>query len=234
MDVAAVAEHFAAAGEDGDGVAKDALAETRDEALHRHRLLLGEPRGGGEDQDERVGAAAIAEGIDAGAGAVRVTVGVVRGVRLAAEEGADVAEVVLEESAAVARARGIDDAELGGGSRDGRAGGDSVAGKDGRVVLVEGSDVHLATLRHGGEGSLRHEGVATEEGVAGGALAVAGLAHQHDRELLGGGHGDTQGCDALERARATAGVHICAPPPTTRFPRVGGAPKPPGFPRGLR
>ena len=48
-DVAAVAEHLAAAGEDGDGVAKDALAETRDEALHRHRLLLGEPRGGGED-----------------------------------------------------------------------------------------------------------------------------------------------------------------------------------------
>ena len=67
VDVAAVAEHFAAAGEDGDGVAKDALAETRDEALHRHRLLLGEPRGGGEDQDERVDAAAVAEGIDAGA-----------------------------------------------------------------------------------------------------------------------------------------------------------------------
>ena len=119
------------------------------------------------------------------------------------------AEVVLEESAAVARARGIDDAELGGGSRDGRAGGDSVAGKDGRVVLVEGSDVHLATLRHGGEGSLRHEGVATEEGVAGGALAVAGLAHQHDRELLGGGHGDAQGCDALE-ARRPREAHRCA------------------------
>ena len=186
-------------------MAKDALAETRDEALHRHCLLLGEPRGGGEDQDERVDAAAVAEGIDAGAvGAVGVgAVGaVVRGVRLAAEEGADVAEVVLEESAAVARARGIDDAELGGGSRDGRAGGDGVAGKDGRVVLVEGGDVHLATLRHGGEGSLRHEGVATEEGVAGGALAVAGLAHQHDRELLVGGHGDAQGCGALEaRAR---------------------------------
>jgi len=54
VDADVVGGELAAPGEDGDGVAHDALAQSRHEPLQSDGLLLRESRRRGEDQNQRV------------------------------------------------------------------------------------------------------------------------------------------------------------------------------------
>ena len=184
VDADVVGGELAAPGEDGDGVAHDALAQALHESLQSDGLLLRESRRRGEDQNQRVQSLVARSRL----GPVVVVVGGGGLVLplLAPQEGADVPEVVLEQRAAVARSGGVHDPEhRRRPANPPRVFVDShrgIARDDGLVVGVEGGVTNPASLRHALEGAAGDERVPAQERVARGALPVPRLAHEHDRE----------------------------------------------------
>ena len=119
-------------------------------------------------------------------------------------------QVVLQKRAAVARPRGVDDAQFRS-SRDvfsDRSRRLVVAARrrDERVVLVQPGDLPRASLGDRGERAPRRERVPAQERVRGRALTVSGLAHEHHGEALGAHRGRPWAACAILSAVAPATV----------------------------